>query len=74
MMMLADAGWGELFKMPNVAIFMGCMIPIVASVAAAWRGIERTKSDNALKRSLVERGLSIDEIERVLSAGRRDKI
>ncbi|GMU34660.1 MAG: hypothetical protein HS101_10705 [Planctomycetia bacterium] len=72
-MLIADSAWAELFKMPNIAIFMGCMIPIVASVAAAWRGIEKTKSDNALKRSLVERGLAVDEIERVLTAGRRER-
>lgn len=68
-MLFADAGWSELFKMPNIAIVMGCMIPIASIIAMAWRGIEKTKSDNALKRSLVERGLSIEEIERIVSAG-----
>lgn len=68
-MLIADSAWSELFKMPNIAIVMGCMIPIASIIAMAWRGIEKTKSDNALKRSLVERGLSTDEIERIVSAG-----
>jgi len=68
-MLIADSAWAELFKMPNIAIVMGCMIPIASIIAMAWRGIEKTKSDNALKRSLVERGLSIEEIERIVSAG-----
>lgn len=72
-MMLAEINWNGLFRVEVISIIMGCLIPITWAIATAWKGIEKNKSDNALKRSLVERGLSIDEIERVLSAGASDK-
>ncbi len=66
--MLAEFDWNQLLQMPNIAVVMGCLIPIAGSIAMAWRSIEKTKSENALKRSLVERGMSADEIERILAA------
>ena len=72
-MMLAEINWNGYFAVGRISIIMGCLIPFTWAIATAWKGIEKNKSDNALKRSLVERGLSIDEIERVLSAGASDK-
>ena len=42
-------------------------IPIVAIIAGAWVSIERMRSQNDLKRSMVERGMSVEEMERVLA-------
>ena len=62
--MLAEIIWNE----STIAIALGCMIPIAAIVGGYWHKIEKTRSDNELKRSMVERGMSADEIERVLAA------
>ena len=43
-------------------------IPIIAVVATFWSQVERRKSDNELKRSMVERGMSAEDIERIISA------
>ncbi len=66
--MFAEVDWNQLFRMPNIAVVMGCLIPIVGAVATAWYRIAKVRSENQLKRSLVERGLAADEIERVLRA------
>lgn len=54
------------FIIPVVAIVAGLGVPIISS---AWASVERHKQECELKRSMVERGMSVDEIERVLQAG-----
>ena len=60
--MLAEMIWNE----RTLAILMVFAVPIVAIVAGVWAYIERTRSENELKRSMVERGMSVEEIERVM--------
>ena len=67
--MLAASGWHVIFGMPQIAIIMGCLIPIAGVIATYWAKAQKVQSDNMLKRSLVERGLSVDEIERIMAAG-----
>ena len=55
----------KLFE-PNVMIFM---IPIVAIIACYWHKTAKVNSDNELKRDMLERGMSAEEIERVIDAG-----
>jgi hypothetical protein len=43
-------------------------LPIVSVVAGVWYKVSKAQSDNELKRSMVERGMSADEIQRVLNA------
>ncbi|HEX3357226.1 MAG TPA: hypothetical protein VHS31_09665 [Tepidisphaeraceae bacterium] len=43
-------------------------IPIIAIISEAWVRVERSRSENDLKRSMVERGMSVEEIERVITA------
>ncbi len=43
-------------------------IPIIAIITEAWVRVERSRSENDLKRSMVERGMSVDEIERVMNS------
>jgi hypothetical protein len=69
-MILADF-WEFLSDESRLGIIMGCLIPIAAIVGGFWTTVERAKSTNALKRSMVERGMSVEEIERVLAAGVR---
>ncbi len=66
--MLAGQAWQVIFGMPQIAVIMGCLIPIVGVIASAWYKAQKVRSDNQLKRTLVDRGLSADDIERIISA------
>ena len=62
--MLAEIVWDQ-----NTLAVVGVFsVPIVAVIATFWYKIEQTRSDNELKRSMVQRGMSVEEIERVISA------
>ena len=66
--MLAAQGWHVIFGMPQIAIIMGCLIPIVSVISSYWYKAQKVRSEHELKRTLVDRGLSIDEIERIIAA------
>jgi hypothetical protein len=74
-MVLADSvGWEDmLHSLPGILtvtfIFGGWIIvAVVARVAKNWRMIHESEHAAALKQSMIERGMSADEIERVLRA------
>lgn len=67
--MLAEIIWDK----RTLGVVFGCSIPIVFILATAWYTVERMKSTNALKRKMVECGMSADEIERVINAGGEPK-
>ena len=52
----------------NLAVVMTFAIPLVAIVGGLWYAIATKTAEMELKRSMVERGMSVDEIERVLAA------
>jgi hypothetical protein len=54
--------------MPQLVIVLSMTIPIVAIIAGTWYKVQKARSDNELKQSMVERGMSVEEIERVLAA------
>lgn len=62
--MLAEIVWDS----EMIFLVMIFAIPIVAIVGGLWHKTERTKAEASLKRSMVERGMSAEEIERVISA------
>ena len=62
--LLAEIVWNT----QTLTIALGCSIPIIAIVASAWTSIEKTKSNNALKRDMIRQGMSVEEIERIISA------
>jgi hypothetical protein len=62
--MLAEIVW----DMETLFVAGGCTVAIVGTVAHFWAQVERAKSDNELKRRLVEQGKSAEEIERIISA------
>jgi hypothetical protein len=70
--MLAGQAWQGMFEMPQIAITMpmlvGCLVAIAAIIASYWYKAQKVRSENELKRTMVERGLSVDEIERILAA------
>lgn len=62
--MLGEIVWNE----RTLAIALGCGIPLSAIIGNFWYQAHKARSQNELKRSMVERGMSADEIERVLAA------
>ena len=46
---------------------------VVKTIAVNWRKARESEHLAALKQTLVERGLSVEEIERVVNAGRDQK-
>ena len=67
--MLAEIVWDK----NTLGVIGAFSIPIVAIVGGIWYQIEKTKSLNNLKRRMVERGMSVEEIERVVKAGGDDQ-
>ncbi len=70
--MLAYSLWESIFRIPQLPIIMGCLIPISAILGYFWYSTQKNKQNNDLKKSMVERGMSAEEIERVISAGVED--
>ncbi|MBN2446774.1 MAG: hypothetical protein JXO22_08610 [Phycisphaerae bacterium] len=74
--MLIAEGWQQLFQPEQLKLVIGlliaCLIPIAGIVAHYWYKAQKMHSDNELKRTLAERGMSADEIERVVNAKPKD--
>ena len=71
-MMLASNIWELVFRMPQIAIIMGCLIPIVGIISGYWYKIQKVRAELHLKRTLAERGMSADEIERIVAASPKE--
>ncbi|MCK4341247.1 MAG: hypothetical protein KAY37_05925 [Phycisphaerae bacterium] len=72
--MLADSIWHSLFQVPQLPIFMSLLIPVVAIIGFYLYKTQKVRSENELKRKMVERGMSVEEIERVIAAStKRDE-
>lgn len=56
-----------------VAFGTGCAAAIVAIVAHQWRRQREAAYNARLKQMMIERGMSVDEIERVIRAGNRPR-
>jgi hypothetical protein len=69
------ANWDETIRsLPGILtvtfLFGGWIIvAIISSLAKNWRRAHEVETTAALKQSMIERGMSVDEIERVLRAG-----
>ncbi len=70
--MLAYSIWESFFRVPQLPIIMGCLIPIVAIIGSFWYKAQKVKSDKDLKLSMLQRGMSAQEIDQVVSAGVQD--
>ena len=62
--MLSDIVW-DAGTITMVGVFA---IPLATIIGGLWYKLEKAKSDNLLKQRMVERGMSAEEIERVLAA------
>ncbi len=76
-MMIADFQWAALFLSPfgvgTVAIISVFAWLIVASIADAVSSVMKRRTDADLKLELLARGLSPDEIVRIVEAGREQE-
>jgi hypothetical protein len=53
---------------PIVLFVGGALVGITAILAHQWRAVRRTEMEMVLKQDMLKRGLSVEEIERVLRA------
>jgi hypothetical protein len=51
-----------------VGILCGTLIAIVAIIAYHWGAVRQAESETSLKQDMLQRGLSVDDMERVLKA------
>jgi CheY-specific phosphatase CheX len=74
---VAEFDWSVLFSNPfgwlSVAVVAGVIGSIAGSIATNWRKVRESEHAISLKQSMIDRGMSADEIERVLNAGRTTK-
>jgi hypothetical protein len=56
------------YALPMVAIGCGALIAIIAIVACQWRAVRQLETEGALKQDMLNRGMSVEQIERVLRA------
>lgn len=76
MLATTDFSWGKLAdNLPAILcvtfIFGGwVMVAIVRSFTESWRRVREAEQTAALKQSMVEKGMSAEDIERVLRAGK----
>ena len=58
---------------PCIAVIaVGTMaVSVIPSLATQWRKTRVAEAEAGLKAQMIERGMSVDEIERVLAAGKR---
>lgn len=58
----------------GIVLFGGWIIPVVAGIVAKnWRKARESEHLAALKQSMIERGMSVDEMERVIHLGKSSK-
>ena len=66
---LAEFAWTRDTIMAVGLVLVMAGIPLASILGWYWLKLHQTRSNNALKQSMVERGMSADEIERVIAAG-----
>ncbi len=60
----------KLLSNPETVMFiMVFAVPIVAIWAGCWQKVRVNQSNNDLKQSMLERGMSAQEIEQVMNSG-----
>ena len=57
----------------TLGIVAGCSVGATAIITEAWRKVRQSEDQNALKQSMLDRGMSADEIATVINAGREPR-
>jgi hypothetical protein len=68
MAILADIVWDK----QTLSVVGAFGLPLICFVTYVWFHTKKVRSENALKRAMIERGMSVDEIERVMAAGPKE--
>jgi len=63
--MLAEIIWNA----GTITMAGAYAVAVVAVAGGLWYAVERTTSVNRLKQRMVERGMSAEDVERVMAAG-----
>jgi hypothetical protein len=74
--MNANSGFGDLLggSLVWIVLFGGWIIPaVVGIIAKNWRKARENEHLAVLKQSMIERGMSVEEMERVLNLGKTPK-
>jgi hypothetical protein len=63
--------WEHLGMVLGLSVVIGLPVVgwVITEIAKNWRKVRVSEHQAALKQSMIERGMSADEIERVMSAG-----
>ena len=70
--MLSEIAWTRDTIMAVGVVLVMAGVPLASILGWYWLKLHQTRSDNALKQAMVERGMSAAEIERVMAAGAPD--
>jgi hypothetical protein len=66
--------WEKIFSnIGNIVVILAMSIPIIAVVGHYWSEVLKNRDNNQLKKSMLERGMSAQEIEQVINAGGKRK-
>lgn len=66
--LLAEMVWDK----QTLAVVGAFAVPLSVVFAIAWYSWNKVRVENELKRAMVERGMSAEEIERVIAAGPKE--
>ena len=62
--------WDKLLSnTSSLVIILAMSIPIISVVGHYWSEVLRNRDNNQLKKAMLERGMSAQEIEQVINAG-----
>ena len=61
--MLAELTWNY----ETLKLLLAFSIPIVAIVGGIWYAVERLRVDREMKRDMIRRGMSAEQMQQVLS-------
>ena len=61
-----DPGLVVAVLLGTAGMITGVVITLVCVMSTNWRLVRQTEDENALKQSMLEQGMSADEIERVI--------
>jgi len=70
----SDSIWHAILQNEDTVALIGAFsVAAIAVVGALWYRLARFRTEADLKQSMIERGMSVEEIERVLKAKSPDR-
>lgn len=69
MALLSEIIWSR----QTLAICGAFAVPLAAIIGVAWYKMNKVRYECKLKQSMIESGMSAEEIERVIAVGRKDE-